>query len=140
MSARHKGRKRALDVLYAADVRDAPVSEVLEQERLRAANEPDRQASWELAESLVLAVITHDEAINSLISEVSHWPVDRMPALDRALVRLAAAELTAFPDTPTAVVISEAGELASEYSTEESRGFLQGVLGTLAEKIRQSAS
>ena len=59
-----------------------------------------------------------------------------MPAVDRSVLRVAAAELMVHPETPTAVVISEAGELASEYSTDESRGFIQGVLGSLADRVR----
>lgn len=139
MSARRKGRKRALDILYAADVRDLAVNEVLEQERLRASDEPDRASSWELAQSIVEIAISRWEEIDQLIAEVSSWPLERMPAIDRALVRMATAELLGAPATPTAVIIAEAGELATEYSTEESRGFLQGVLGTLAEKARHAS-
>ena len=139
MSARHKGRKRALDILYAADVRDLPVSEVLEQERLRALDEPDRAASWDLAQAILAIALERWEEIDQLIADVSSWPLDRMPAIDRALVQMATAELLGAPETPIAVIIAEAGELATEYSTEESRGFLQGVLGTLAEKTRHAS-
>ncbi len=139
MSARRKGRKRALDILYAADVRDLPVSEVLEQEHLRAADEPDRASSWEMAQSIVAIAVERWDEIDQLIADVSSWPLERMPAIDRALVRMATAELLGSPETPTAVIIAEAGELATEYSTEESRGFLQGVLGTLAEKARHAS-
>ena len=68
MSARRKGRKRALDILYAADVRDLAVNEVLEQERLRAADEPDRASSWELAQSIVEIAISRWEEIDQLIA------------------------------------------------------------------------
>jgi len=138
VSARRKGRKRALDILYAADVRDLPVNEVLEQERLRAVDEPDRAASWDMAHSIVSIAIERWDEIDQLIADVSSWPLERMPAIDRALVRMATAELLGSPETPTGVIIAEAGELAMEYSTEESRGFLQGVLGTLAEKARHA--
>jgi len=139
VSARRKGRKRALDILYAADVRELPVHEILEQERLRSVDEPERAASWILAESIVSIAIDRFDEINALIAQVSSWPLERMPAIDRALVRMATAELLGAPETPTAVIIAEAGELATEYSTEESRGFLQGVLGTLAEKARHAS-
>jgi len=139
VSARRKGRKRALGILYAADVRELPVHEILEQERLRSVDEPERAASWTLAESIVSIAVDRFDEIDALIAQVSSWPLERMPAIDRALVRMATAELLGAPETPTAVIIAEAGELATEYSTEESRGFLQGVLGTLAEKARHAS-
>ena len=141
MSARRKGRKRALDILFAADVREQSVASVLESESERAAANPDQQASFAFATELVRGFLDSSTEIDALIGEVStEWPVGRMPAVDRSIIRLGAVELTTHPDTPTAVVISEAGELASEYSTEESRGFIQGVLGSVADRVRGSSS
>ena len=140
MSARRKGRKRALDILFAADVREQPVGTVLESESDRASKNPDQQASFAFATELVTGFLDLSAEIDALIGEVSSdWPVNRMPAVDRSIIRLGAVELKNHPDTPTAVVISEAGELASEYSTEESRGFIQGVLGSLADRLRGSS-
>jgi len=140
VSARRKGRKRALDILFAADVREQPVGAVLESESERAAKNPDQQASFAFATELVTGFLDFSAEIDALIGEVSSdWPVNRMPAVDRSIIRLGAVELKNHPDTPTAVVISEAGELASEYSTEESRGFIQGVLGSLADRLRGSS-
>ncbi|HET9070860.1 MAG TPA: transcription antitermination protein NusB, partial [Acidimicrobiales bacterium] len=64
------------------------------------------------------------------------WSVDRMPAVDRSLLRLATFELLGRPDTPTGVVISEAVDLAKEYSTEESGRFVNGVLAAVAAEVR----
>ena len=136
MSSRHKGRKRALDILYAADVRGRPLSELLAEEAARASAEPSRESSWLFAQDIVSAVVARQDEIDDLIRQNSSWPLERMPSIDRALLRLATAELLVHPDTPIAVVIAEAGELASEYSTDDSRSFVQGVLGTLAEKTR----
>lgn len=141
MSARRKGRKRALDILFAADVREQSVASVFESEAVRALANPDQKASFAFATELVNGFLEASADIDELIGEVSaDWPVNRMPAVDRSIIRLGAVELKTHPDTPTAVVISEAGELASEYSTEESRGFIQGVLGSVADRVRGSGS
>ena len=140
MSARHKGRKRALDVLYAADMRDLPLAQLLEYEATRAETEPAREGSWAFAREILDGVVAHGDAIDEGIAANSSWPMERMPAIDRAILKLATAELLVHSDIPEAVIIAEAGELASEYSTEESRGFIQGVLGTLAQKLRPSSS
>lgn len=141
MSARRKGRKRALDILFAADVREQPVASVLESEAERAAKNPDQQASFAFATELVNGFLESAAEIDALIAEVSaEWPVNRMPTVDRSIIRLGVVELKTHADTPTAVVISEAGELASDYSTDESRGFIQGVLGSLANRVRGSSS
>jgi N utilization substance protein B len=140
VSARHKGRKRALDVLYAADIRELTLEELLEEETQRALAEPAREGSWEFAREILNGVVEHASAIDELIGQTSSWPLERMPAIDRALLRLACAELMVHSDVPEAVIIAEAGELASEYSTDDSRGFIQGVMGTLVGKIRPSSS
>lgn len=139
MSSRRKARKRALDVLYASDVRNVPLFELVEQETTRAAEEPERSASWEYAELILRGIVADSDAIDQTISEKSSWPLERMPAIDRALARIATWELRHQLETPTAVIIAEAGELAGEYSTEESRAFLQGLLGAISEVVRPSA-
>ena len=140
MSARHKGRKRALGVLYAADMRDVPLAILLEDEAARAATEPAREGSWAFAREILDGVVAHADAIDEDIAATSSWPMERMPAIDRAILKLATAELLVHTDIPEAVIIAEAGELASEYSTEESRGFIQGVLGGLVQKLRPTSS
>jgi len=87
--------------------------------------------------SLVDGVSAHLERIDSLITANSiGWAIDRMPVVDRALLRLGAYELLERDDVPTAVVISEAVDLAKEYSTEESGRFVNGVLAAIADAVR----
>lgn len=140
MSARHKGRKRALDILYAADLRRVDIAEVLAAEALRVTKSPDQRPAFEFGATLVEGVVGAKDRIDELISSTStDWPLERMPIVDRSVLRLGVYELLAMPETPTAVVIAEAGGLASEYSTDDSRGFIQGVLGTIAERVRGAA-
>lgn len=137
MSARHKGRKRALDILYAADLRHEEITAVVDAEATRQAAKPEQAQSFGFARELIDALIAHHSDIDQIITETSTaWPLERMPIIDRSVLRLGTAELMAMPDTPSAVIISEAAGLAAEYSTDESRGFVQGVLGTIAEKLR----
>lgn len=136
MSSRRKARKRALDVLYASDVRGVDLAELIDQEQARAMEQPEKTASWEFAKLILTGVRDHGEGVDQTITEKSSWPLDRMPAVDRAIARLATWEIIYQPDIPTAVIISEAGELASEYSTEESRSFIQGLLGAIASERR----
>lgn len=136
MSARHKGRKRALDVLYAADLREVDLADLIEVEAVRAAAEPAREGSWSFAREILDGVVSHAERIDELIRTTSSWPMERMPSIDRALLRMAVCELMIHSDIPEAVIIAEAGDLASEFSTDDSRGFIQGVLGALVGTIR----
>ena len=135
MSARSKARRRALDMLYAADVRSEPIADVLAREAERAAAEPDRVASWRYARQVVEGVDDHLEAIDEQIATFSRgWTIDRMPAVDRAVLRIGAWELRWNDDIPKAVAISEAVRIAKEYSTEDSARFVNGVLGAIADQ------
>ncbi|BDZ46964.1 transcription antitermination factor NusB [Naasia aerilata] len=132
MSARSKARKRALDILYAADVRQAPVRELLEAEAGRAAGEPQRAASWLYARDIVDGVEDHRAEIDGLIAEHAQgWTLARMPAVDRAILRIGVWELKFNDEVPAAVAIDEAVELAKELSTDESSGFVHGVLAAV---------
>ena len=129
MSARTKARKRALDVLYAADVRGDSPEAALEAESLRAAGRPERASSWPYAREVVQGVIDHQEEIDRLIGDHStSWPIDRMPAVDRAILRVAVWETRYNPDVPVGVAIDEAVELAKELSTDDSPKFVNGLL------------
>lgn len=89
------------------------------------------------AERLAKGTLTHLAEIDRLIDGAAeHWTVDRMPAVDRALLRLATFELGHEPDTPTAVILNETVRIAKEYSTENSGRFINGVLATLARELR----
>jgi N utilization substance protein B len=125
---RREARERALSLLYEADSKQLAPSRVVAE--LPVA--PDR-----FVVDVVLGVEADQARIDELISaHAIDWSLDRMPVVDRALLRMATYELLARPDVPTGVVISEAVELATEYSTEESGRFVNGVLGTIAALIR----
>jgi len=127
MSARSKARKRALDVLFESEQRSAPVLETLAG-RVAASDPPVSEYSVELVEG----VVTHQARIDELLGTYSRdWSLDRMPAVDRALLRLATYELLWRDDVPDAVVIDEAVRLASSLSTDESPAFVNGLLGKL---------
>jgi N utilization substance protein B len=128
VGARHKARKRALDILFEADQRGEPVSVVLAERAGRG--DPAGNA---YTETLVSGVLDHADEIDALIeANAIDWSLDRMPAVDRALLRLATYELRWGPDVAPAVAIDEAVELAKELSTDESPAFVNGVLGRIA--------
>ncbi|MBI5161811.1 MAG: transcription antitermination factor NusB [Micrococcales bacterium] len=133
MSARTKARKRAVDLLYGADVRSIPVAELLAAEAERAASQPDREASWQYARQIVEGVDAHADEIDATIRlHAQGWTIERMPVLDRAIARVGAWEILYNPDVPDPVAISEAVESATTLSTEDSAGFLNGLLAAIA--------
>lgn len=132
MPARRKARKRALDVLYEADLRDLPPSQVLRSylERI-AAPRPDHM---DYAISLVEGVAEHLDRIDELIASYAEgWTLERMPVVDRNLARIAVFELLYVPEIDDPVAITEAVELAKQMSTDDSPRFLNGILGRIAE-------
>ena len=132
MSARSKARKRALDVLYAAEVRGVPATEVLTQAPMAEGAARSEPALNPYVRTLVTGVVEHQDRIDSLIGQYSSgWELDRMPAVDRNLLRLGVYELLWEPDVPGAVVIDEAVELARALSTDESPSFVNGLLGRI---------
>lgn len=128
MTARGKARKRALDVLFEADQRGSdPMSTV--RERSGQAQEPFAEYAFELVEG----VTTHRVEIDQVLAEYAEgWTLDRMPAVDRAVLRLATYELLFVPDVPHGVAISEAVGLARDLSTDASPGFVNGLLAKVA--------
>ena len=139
MSARSKARKRALDLLYAADVRQTPVAELLSAEAARAAGEPSREASWLYARDIVDGVSEQLAEIDGLISANSQdWTLARMPAVDRAILRIAVWELVFNDEIPAGVAIDEAVEEAKELSTDDSARFVHGVLAAIARERTQA--
>ena len=127
MGARSKARKRALDVLFEADQRGLdPVSLLADRVADPGARVP------EYAATMVEGVSRHRERIDELLSTYSRgWPLERMPAVDRAVLRLGAWELLFNDEVPDAVAIDEAVELARTLSTDESPGFVNGLLARL---------
>lgn len=137
MSARSKSRKRALDILFAADVRGQPVAESLRAERERADATPQRASSWPYAREIVQGVVDHAAEVDTWIEANSpRWPLDRMPAVDRAVLRIAVWEIAYNPEVPIGVAIDEAVELAKELSTDDSPRFVNGVLDAIAKAAR----
>ncbi|WP_341999554.1 transcription antitermination factor NusB [Microbacterium sp. LWH7-1.2] len=133
MSARTKARKRALDILFQADVRGDEPATVLAAEAKRAANEPARQASWLYAREIVDGVIDNQDAIDEQITTFAKdWTLARMPAVDRAVLRIGAWEILYNDEVPTAVAIDEAVDLVKEFSSDESGPFVHGVLARIA--------
>lgn len=132
MTARGKARKRALDIVFEADAKQIPISSVVgEHQRRRVADSQGElnPYSVEIAEG----VAKNQENIDALISEFSTgWTIERMPTVDRAILRVAIYELIHNTEIPDAVVISQAVELAKELSTEESGSFVHGVLGAVS--------
>ncbi len=130
MSARGKARKRALDVLFESDLRGVDAAKTLAQRLLQA--EPPVP---EYTVTLVQGVVAHLPRIDELIERYAvEWTLDRMPVVDRNVLRIAAFELFWQDDVPDAVVLSEAVGLARDLSTDESPAFINGILATLLEQ------
>jgi transcription antitermination protein NusB len=127
MSARSKSRKRALDILYAAELRGQdPVAE------LDAAIADDQGPTNPYTADLVRGVAAHRERIDELLTSYSQaWALDRMPAIDRNALRIGVLELLYVDDVPAAVAVSEAVSLVRDLSTDESPAFVNGVLGSM---------
>jgi N utilization substance protein B len=128
LGARSKARKRALDVLYESELRGLAALGVL-AERLAQADPPIP----EYAVTLVEGVVENAERIDTLLAAYAvDWPLDRMPAVDRNVLRLGTYELL-WTDVPEGVAISEAVELVTSLSTDESPKFVNGVLARVAQ-------
>jgi transcription antitermination protein NusB len=127
-ATRHQARERALTLLYEAELKGARPAEVVDA--LAVAPDP-------FTTTLLGTVEGRGEEIDSLIDTAAiGWDLGRMAVVDRNVLRLAVAELLEEVDTPTAVILNEAVELATAYSTEDSGRFVNGILATLATQIR----
>ncbi|MCY3632437.1 MAG: transcription antitermination factor NusB [bacterium] len=127
-SQRRQVRERALGLLYEAEVKGVEAAELLAAQEL--ALDP-------YAHTLVSGTAYHQGEIDARLEELSEgWTVARMPALDRAILRLASFELSHSTDISVAVIINEAVELAHEYSTPGSAGFINGLLSQVAAIVR----
>jgi N utilization substance protein B len=131
VSARSKARKRALDILFEADQRGLNAQELL-AERLSGKLAGPTPNEYTIA--VVEGVTSRWQEINDLLATYSQgWTIDRMPGVDRAILRIGAWEIVWNDEVPDAVAISEAVELAKSLSTDESPGFVNGLLGRLVE-------
>ncbi|MFE3007056.1 transcription antitermination factor NusB [Streptomyces sp. NPDC059243] len=130
MAARNKARKRAFQILFEADQRGESVQTVL-ADWVRLSRTDDRQPPvGEFTMELVEGYAQYADRIDDLIVTYAvDWEIDRMPVVDRNILRLGAYELIWLDETPDAVVIDEAVQLAKEFSTDDSPSFVNGLLG-----------
>ncbi|MEU0988637.1 transcription antitermination factor NusB [Streptomyces sp. NPDC005953] len=134
MAARNKARKRAFQILFEADQRGASVQTVLADWIRHARTDTRQPPVTEYTMELVEGYAEYADRIDELIATYSvDWELDRMPVVDRNIIRLGAYELVWVDGTPDAVVIDEAVELAKEFSTDESPSFVNGMLGRFKE-------
>ena len=129
MAARSKARKRAVDVLYAADLRGRDRRDQLADE-VAAGNPPVPDHTVRLVEGVAEQAARIDELIDT---HARGWMLERLPDVDRAILRMAVYELLWVDDVPDAVVIDEAVELAKTLSTDDSPAFINGVLGGIVD-------
>lgn len=133
MSARTKARKRAIDAVFAADLRKVNPVTLLDNTAEQAADRQNQDEIFGYARELVNGVVENYNEIDDLIETYAiDWTIDRMPTLDRAILRVAIYEIVHNPDVPAAVAINEAVELAKEYSTDDSGAFINGLLNRIA--------
>jgi transcription antitermination protein NusB len=135
---RHRAREAALQILYQWDVGRGDVDSAAETFfTLQWPNaEPPSDALRTFASTLAHDAVARLEAVDALIAETTaNWRPERMAVVDRLILRMAVCELLRDPDTPTAVVINEALELARTFSTEESVKFINGMLDAIRKKI-----
>ena len=131
VSARSKARKRALDILFEADQRGLNAETLLEQ---RISKPATQHALNDYTVEIVQGVVARWNQINELLSTYSQgWTIDRMPAVDRAILRIGAWEVVYSETVPDVVAISEAVAMATTLSTDDSPTFVNGLLARLAE-------
>jgi len=132
MATRREARERALGLCYEVEARGLTANEVLDEQ----VAPPDPYAI-----ALVRGVDEHRDEIDALLARYSeHWAVERMPAVDRALLRIGTYELSWGDGLTPGVVINEAVELAQQYSTKDSGRFVNGLLSRVAEHVQDHAS
>ncbi|OBG77865.1 MULTISPECIES: transcription antitermination factor NusB [unclassified Mycobacterium] len=130
VKGRHQARKRAVDLLFEAEARGLSPAEVVDVRSALAETNPDVSALQPYTAIVARGVGEHAAHIDELISShLQGWTLDRLPAVDRAILRVAVWELLHADDVPEPVAVDEAVQLAKELSTDESPGFVNGVLG-----------
>ena len=137
MSARSKARKHALDLLYEADVRGASAADLLASRDVIEEG-PDARPIRDFTRELIAGVTEDKRKIDELISTYAQgWDMDRLPAVDRNILRLAIYEVIWSDDLEDGIAIDEALTLAKELSTDDSAGYIHGVLGRIS-SIKES--
>ena len=133
MSARTKARKRAIDAVFAADLRKISPLSLLDEVAGLTADRQNQDEIFGYARQIVNGVIENHDEIDDLLDTYSQgWALDRMPNLDRAILRCAVWEIMHNDDVPDAVAINEAVEMAKELSTDDSGSFINGLLSRIS--------
>lgn len=131
-TGRHQARKRAVDLLFEAEARGITPAEAAEARMALAQTNPDVSPLNPYTVTVVRGVTEHAAHVDELIaSHLQGWTLERLPAVDRAVLRVAVWELLHATDVPEPVAVDEAVELAKSLSTDDSPGFVNGVLGQL---------
>ena len=132
MSARSKARKQALDLLYESDIRDSDALQILESRDVPDEG-PDARPIREFTRELIMGTVENRRKIDELIMTYAQgWDMDRLPAVDRNILRLGIFEILWSTNVPVSVAIDEALNLARELSSDESSKYIHGVLGRIA--------
>ena len=139
MSARSKARKQALDILFESDIRGSVALDILISRDV-VEEGPDARPIREYTREIISGVSEHRRKIDELIATYAQgWDMDRLPAVDRSILRIGIYEIIWASELPDAVAIDEALTLAKELSTDESASYIHGVLGKIA-SIKESIS
>jgi N utilization substance protein B len=139
VSARSKARKQALDILFESDIRGSVALDILVSRDV-VEEGPDARPIREYTREIISGVSEHRRKIDELIATYAQgWDMDRLPAVDRSILRIGIYEIIWASQLPDAVAIDEALTLAKELSTDESAGYIHGVLGKIA-SIKESIS
>ncbi len=132
MSARSKARKQALDLLYESDIRGNDALQILESRDVQDEG-PDARPIREFTRELIMGTVENRRKIDELIMTYAQgWDMDRLPAVDRNILRLGIFEILWSTNVPVSVAIDEALNLARELSSDESSKYIHGVLGRIA--------
>ncbi|MFI9632015.1 transcription antitermination factor NusB [Nocardia sp. NPDC051929] len=144
LGARHKARRRAVDLLFEAEARDVDAADLLDERAELAARDQSVAPVHAYTRTLVEGVADDLDRVDGTIeSYLQDWTLSRLPAVDRAILRIAVWELFHASDVPPVVAVDEAVELAKELSTDDSPSFLNGVLGQVvlvAPQVRAAAA
>jgi len=132
VSARSKARKQALDLLYESDIRGNDALQILESRDVPDEG-PDARPIREFTRELIMGTVENQRKIDELIMTYAQgWDMDRLPAVDRNILRLGIFEILWSTNVPVSVAIDEALNLARELSSDESSKYIHGVLGRIA--------
>lgn len=139
MGSRRKGREAALRILYFMDVADASGAHAIKAYWGHLADSRESGEETEFANEIVRSYAEHEDEVNQLIRSSSHhWRLERMPIVDRNVLRVAIVELRDMDDIPKRVTLNEAVELAKRFGSEGSGSFVNGVLDRIATELEKS--